>query len=66
MKYKHFREEADDSRRLLNDGHHHLKDKHDTLVKKAEEHGRWVRTIRRQSDITFKTMLKPSNFFYGP
>ena len=45
MKHKHFVEEVEDSKRLLKDGHHHLKDKHETLVKKAKEHGRWVRTF---------------------
>lgn len=45
MKHKHFVEEVEDSQQLLNEGHHHLKDKHETLVKKAKEHGRWVKKM---------------------
>ena len=45
MKHKHFRKEADESRRLVDDGQHHFKEKHEKLAKKAEEHGKWVRVL---------------------
>ena len=53
LKHKHFEEEARDSKRLLKDGHQHLQDKHDSLVKKAKEHGRWVRTFLLANNIYF-------------
>lgn len=45
LKHKQFQEEAEHSHRLVKDGHHHLKEKHETLLKKAQEHGKWVRTL---------------------
>ena len=44
MKHKHFKEEAEHSQRLVDEGHHQMKEKHETLLKKAEDHGKWVRT----------------------
>jgi len=67
MKHKHFVEEVEDSQRLLNEGHHHLKDKHETLVKKAKEHGRWVRTFtgnQLREDLTNRRgPLGPQSLF---
>lgn len=45
MKHKHFRKEAEESRRLVDDGQHHFKEKHEKLAKRAEEHGRWVKKM---------------------
>lgn len=45
LKHKHFQEEVEDSQHLLKNGDPNLKDKHDTLVKKAKEHGRWVKKM---------------------
>lgn len=44
-KHKHYVQEMEDSERLLKQGHGHRKEKHDSLVEKAKEHARWVRTF---------------------
>ena len=44
-KHKYYVQEVEDSERLLQQGLEHRKEKHNSLVEKAKEHARWVRTF---------------------
>ena len=57
-KHKHYQEQADESRKMMQEGHVHLREKHEKFQKKADEHGRWVSSEQCDSNNDMFLMIK--------